>query len=59
MMTIADLWPVSWTLNRLGKTLFSPEPEGLNAKIEQVKPHLPVPVFWLIGKTQLGKTSII
>lgn len=58
-MTISDRWPVSWTLKRLGKTLFSPKPEGLDAKIEQVKPNLPVPVFWLLGKTQSGKTSLV
>jgi uncharacterized protein (DUF697 family) len=59
MIAIADFWRVSWTWNRLGKALFSPKPEGLDSKIEEVKPHLPVPVFWLLGKTQSGKTSLI
>ena len=32
---------------------------GLDSKIEQVKQQMPVPVFWLLGKTQSGKTSLI
>ncbi len=58
-MTIVDRWRTGWTWNSLGKALFSPKPEGMDAKLEQVKPHLPVPVFWLLGKTQSGKTSLI
>src|SRR5262245_7089558 len=29
------------------------------ARLEQVRKHNPVPVFWLFGKTQSGKTSIV
>lgn len=56
---MADFWRVNWTLNRLGKALFSPKPKGLDSKIDEVKSHLPIPVFWLLGKTQSGKTSLI
>jgi uncharacterized protein (DUF697 family) len=27
--------------------------------LEQLRPHIPVPVFWLFGKTQSGKTTLI
>jgi len=36
----------------------SPPPE-LQAKLEQMIKQTPVPVFWLLGKTQTGKTSIV
>lgn len=58
-MAIADLWRENGMWTRLGKALFSPKPEGLDSKVEQVKQQLPVPVFWLLGKTQSGKTSLI
>jgi uncharacterized protein (DUF697 family) len=35
-----------------------PEAE-LNAKLKEVRQHLPTPVFWMLGKAQSGKTSII
>jgi uncharacterized protein (DUF697 family)/predicted GTPase len=31
----------------------------LQEHLERLRQHLPVPVFWLFGKTQSGKTSII
>jgi uncharacterized protein (DUF697 family) len=31
----------------------------LNARLQQVRQHLPLPVFWLLGKAQSGKTSLI
>src|SRR6516164_4308121 len=31
----------------------------LQAKLEQLRKRTPVPVFWLFGKTQSGKTSLI
>lgn len=31
----------------------------LHAKLEEARQSLPAPVFWLLGKTQSGKTSII
>lgn len=33
--------------------------EKLQVWLEQIKQHLPIPVFWLLGKTQSGKTSLI
>jgi len=33
--------------------------EELNARLLEARQHLPVPVFWLLGKAQSGKTSII
>ena len=32
---------------------------GLAEAARRLAPHLPVPVFWLFGKTQTGKTTII
>jgi len=58
-MAIVDFLRVNWTWDRLGKAIFTPKPEELDAKIEHVKTQLPVPVFWLLGKTQSGKTSLI
>jgi uncharacterized protein (DUF697 family) len=49
----------SWTWKGLGDALFSPKVRGLETKIDEVKQRLPIPVFWLLGKTQAGKTSII
>jgi uncharacterized protein (DUF697 family) len=37
----------------------SPSDEQLQEKLDQVRKKAPVPVFWLYGKTQTGKTSII
>jgi uncharacterized protein (DUF697 family)/predicted GTPase len=31
----------------------------LQAKLEEIRKRTPVPVFWLFGKTQSGKTSLI
>src|SRR5437763_53021 len=47
-------------LDRL-KTLFSSRDRDsqLQAKLEQLRQRIPVPVFWLFGKTQSGKTSVI
>jgi uncharacterized protein (DUF697 family) len=33
--------------------------EELEHKLDQLRQHVPVPVFWLFGKTQSGKTSVI
>lgn len=48
-----------WTWKKLGNALFSPKVTDLEAKIDAVKQRLPIPVFWLLGKTQAGKTSLI
>ncbi|NUQ65410.1 MAG: DUF697 domain-containing protein [Pirellulales bacterium] len=33
--------------------------ERLQERLERLRAEMPVPVFWLLGKTQSGKTSII
>lgn len=49
----------SWTWKGLGDALFNPKATGIESKINEVKQRLPIPVFWLLGKTQAGKTSLI
>jgi uncharacterized protein (DUF697 family) len=41
--------------------LFSRDPHqaGVQQRLEQLRKRVPAPVFWLFGKTQSGKTSII
>jgi uncharacterized protein (DUF697 family) len=58
-MTLANRWNSSGSWKQLGQLLFTPRPDGLQAEIEAVKQKLPTPVFWLLGKTQAGKTSLI
>jgi uncharacterized protein (DUF697 family)/predicted GTPase len=43
------------------KRLFSPAARDaeLQERLEQLRQKTPIPVFWLYGKTQSGKTSII
>src|SRR5437016_12745914 len=43
------------------KGLFSSQQRDaeLRAQLERLRQRVPVPVFWLFGKTQSGKTSII
>lgn len=47
--------------SRWSRRILSPQiPEDeLNAKLGEVRRLMPTPVFWLLGKTQSGKTSII
>jgi uncharacterized protein (DUF697 family)/predicted GTPase len=47
-------------LRRL-RTWFSSEHRDahLQARLEKLRQRMPVPVFWLFGKTQSGKTSLI
>ncbi len=49
----------SWTWKGLGEALFNPKASGVDSKINDVRQRLPLPVFWLLGKTQAGKTSLI
>ena len=49
----------NWTWKGLGYALFSPKAQDMDAKIHEVKQRLPIPVFWLLGKAQSGKTSLI
>lgn len=45
----------------LGNAIFSPKIDDseLEATLASIKQQLPTPVFWLLGKTQTGKTAII
>ncbi len=43
----------------LKDSIFTPKASSVDAKIYEVKQRLPIPVFWLLGKTQSGKTSVI
>ena len=43
----------------LKDAIFIPKACGVDAKINEVRQRLPIPVFWLLGKTQSGKTSLI
>jgi uncharacterized protein (DUF697 family)/predicted GTPase len=58
-MTMANIWNGNWSWKQLGKMLFTPKPDNLEPEIEAVRQKLPIPVFWLLGKTQSGKTSLI
>lgn len=48
----------SWTWKGLGDALFSPKARSIEPKMHEVKQQ-PIPVFWLLGKTQADKTSLI
>src|SRR5262249_51482228 len=38
---------------------FANRDEKLKERLEHLRQRIPVPVFWLLGKTQSGKTSVI
>jgi len=46
---------------KIYSTVFTPrlDDEELATRLETIKSSMPTPVFWLLGKTQSGKTSII
>jgi len=63
-MTIFNNWPMpniltGWSLQGVSDAIFSPKANGIDTKIEEVKQKLPIPVFWLLGNTQSGKSSLI
>jgi uncharacterized protein (DUF697 family) len=43
------------------KSLFSSSKreEMIQKHLDEIRAHLPVPVFWLFGKTQTGKTTLV
>lgn len=41
------------------KRFYSPKPGDYEQRLEQLLEQAPIPVIWLFGKTQSGKTSII
>jgi len=45
----------------LSEAIFAPKinQDELETKLRQIRNLLPTPVFWLLGKAQSGKTSII
>lgn len=47
--------------NKYYASVFSPHVDDakINAWLEGIRATLPTPVFWLLGKTQSGKTSLI
>ncbi|MGB5065034.1 MAG: GTPase [Candidatus Competibacter sp.] len=58
-MTFHLNWPDYW--RRLRDALLHPrvDDEALDAALREARVRQPLPVLWLIGKTQAGKTSII
>lgn len=52
---------VNTILNRLWQRFAAPQvnEEKLKQTLHEIRERLPVPVFWLLGKAQSGKTSII
>ncbi len=46
---------------KIYSTIFSPrlDDNEISSRLELIKSSIPTPVFWLLGKTQSGKTSII
>lgn len=48
-----------WSFQNLSDAIFSPKANGVETKIEEIKQKLPTPIFWLLGKTQAGKSSLI
>lgn len=52
-------WTVYW--EQLRKVLLNPKVDEslLEKSLREAREKMPVPVLWLIGKTQAGKTSII
>lgn len=59
-MKLSDInWQDYW--KRLQTTLLDPSVDeaALAASLAEARARMPVPVIWLIGKTQAGKTSII
>src|SRR5215471_175071 len=59
-MTLASLLGQDTMFGKL-KDLFSPQAREarLNSKLDELRRRTPVPVLWLYGKTQSGKTSLI
>ncbi len=55
MPILSDYW------SRLQKALFNPgvDDAALELSLREARANLPIPVIWLLGKTQSGKTSII
>lgn len=48
-----------WIKRRFGSTFGSPKDAEYHERLDRLVQAAPIPVFWLFGKTQSGKTSII
>lgn len=61
MMKLSDLKNWADYGDRLRTALLEPvvDKELLEASLREARAKMPVPVLWLLGKTQAGKTSII
>ncbi len=61
LMKLSDFknWAIYW--EQLRSTLLDPRVDevSLEASLRAAREKMPVPVLWLLGKTQAGKTSII
>jgi len=58
----SSVWdPTAGWREALWEQVLSPKvpQKDLQAALDQVRERLPKPVFWLLGKTQSGKTSVI
>lgn len=55
MVTPKSLWGRVWQQFAAPKV----SDERLDEALHQIRENLPIPVFWLLGKTQSGKTSLI
>jgi len=60
-MKLSDFknWSIYW--EQLRTALLDPKVDeaSLEASLREVQEKMPVPILWLLGKTQAGKTSII
>ena len=58
-MALHSNWPDYW--RRLRAALLHPrvDDEALDVALREARARQPLPVLWLIGKTQAGKTSIV
>mgnify|MGYP003380316020 CR=1 FL=1 len=52
-------WNNYWEQLHVAFTSPKVDPDILDASLRTARQHVPVPVLWLLGKTQAGKTSII
>src|SRR5262245_50746784 len=53
--------PKRWTMLQKLRKLFSARERDarLQAQLERLRQRTPVPIFWLFGRTQSGKTSVV
>lgn len=61
MKYTVSLHPVSHAWSKLWQALFNPklDPEELDGLLRSARDSQPLPVIWLLGNTQSGKTAIV